>query len=123
MKTNISQFEAIASQCDRIANVLTDLKRFLGDLAEGSYVSVSMFDKRSMVHIHAPSAKDGQLRGSEWHKIVNRLSDLYGPGLITRSGTAVESKHNTPFGVQVAVSVYQNDVAKQKETTLEAVLA
>lgn len=118
-----NQFHAIASQCDRLANVVTDLDRFLGDLAAGSYVSVSMFEDKAVVHINAPSARGNELRGSQWHKIVNRLSDLYGPGLITRDTARVESRHHTPFGVEVVVHVYQNDTTASKATTLEAVLS
>ena len=121
--TKPTDFQAIASQCDRLANVLTDLDRFLGDLSDRTYASVTMIKERSIVHITAPSPQGGELRGSEWHKIVNRLSDLFGPGLITRDTVQVESRHHTPFGVEVVAHVYQSDPANSKATTLEAVLS
>ena len=120
--TKSADFESISSQCHRLGNVLSDLDRFLGDLTEGATVHVTMLEKRSIVHITAPSARGGELRGSQWHKMVNRLADLFGPGLITRNTVTVASSHQTPFGVEVVAHVYQSS-SNSKATTLEAVLS
>lgn len=97
--TETNRYQRQAQILRDMATLLEELNRFLGnpDLTVitngwGSQPAVDLWD-------HSGT----EINGSPWHKTVVRLSDLFGPPLITDTAGDLLATFATPFEIHVRV--------------------
>jgi hypothetical protein len=99
--TTTNQYQRHAEGLRNLATLVDELDRFLGPLTEFVHVHSNTYQAKMEVSLFAPSK--GELAGSNWHKAVLRLSDLFGEPFIVDDIGTLRARFDTPFDVQVCV--------------------
>ena len=99
--TTTNEYQRHADGLRTLATLVEELDRFLGPLTAFVHVGTNTYQAKPEVSLFAPSK--GQLAGSNWHKAVLRLSDLFGEPFIVDDLGRLQATFSTPFDVQVRV--------------------
>ena len=96
----LDRFDSLPRELRAIASLCEQMPGLLGDLVDELNPSI-MFAPIAGGHswiliLKAPGVKT--LRGSAWHRAVNRLGNLYGPPNITHDGSNYTAKFVTQRG-------------------------
>ena len=99
--TTTNDYQRHAEGLRTLATLVEELYRFLGPLTEFVNVSTNTYQAKPEVSLYAPSK--GELAGSNWHKAVLRLSDLFGEPFIVDDRGHLRATFTTPFDATVCV--------------------
>lgn len=101
MTDTTNKFHRHADRMRSAANVIDDLHRFLGPLADRINLFTSTYRDRFEVRLMADT--EDRLAGSVWHRTVLRLSDYFDEPVIVDDLDKVQATFETPFDVDVVV--------------------
>jgi len=117
--TTTNQYQRHAEGLRNLATLVDELDRFLGPLTEFVHVHSNTYQAKMEVSLFAPSK--GELAGSNWHKAVLRLSDLFGEPFIVGELGRLQATFDTPFDVGVRVWTDRRGFQPAQITLAEAV--
>ena len=99
--TTTNDYQRHAEGLRNLATLVDELDRFLGPLGPFLHISSNTYQSKMEVSLLAQSK--GELAGSNWHKAVLRLSDLFGEPFIVDDLGKLRATFSTPFDVNVCV--------------------
>lgn len=120
-----ARFDDLSHHCRVAQDLVDDVHRWLGDLADLVSPSIDLVAHSRHWHLQLFADRtEGSLRDSDWHKVVMRLNEFFGPPIVTRRHSTLVATFDTPFGFTVAVACIHEPVkVPAAEMTLEQVLA